>query len=351
MLRLHYGRYHDALLGGTYYHMDTSQQHPMFTALVLGENDFEIIDTVDVANNVGMDPDLKPSYVDQYLAGYRTRIVPRFVGAGDSTYDGTTETSWAFIDTGATYDPVQRLDPGPDNELETADDGELITVFNKSGDTFYLMTNPDNAERTYNGFQINRQKTLFAQLADQHVVHVVTHARQREQQLRRECPGSSSTSDTGQSGVFANPNRAILSDGPMVFDYTHHFKAEGTYRLPFWGGFNLSGIYRYITGAAWGRRTGIRDLDQGPETVRIEERGTRRVDALNNFDFRVEKTFVFGQQSRTAGVFVDIFNVNNQGIPDSDDSQPITDTSGADFGEPIEWIDPRLVRLGVRFTF
>ena len=115
----------------------------------------------------------------------------------------------------------------------------------------------------------------------------------------------------------------------MVFDYTHHFKAEGTYRLPFWGGFNLSGIYRYITGAAWGRRAGIRDLDQGTETVRIEERGTRRVDALNNFDFRVEKTFVFGQQSRTAGVFVDIFNVNNQGIPDSDDSQPITDTSGA----------------------
>ena len=28
VVRLHYGRYHDALLGGTYYHMDTSQQHP-----------------------------------------------------------------------------------------------------------------------------------------------------------------------------------------------------------------------------------------------------------------------------------------------------------------------------------
>jgi len=72
---------------------------------------------------------------------------------------------------------------------------------------------------------------------------------------------------------------------------------------------------------------------------------------LNNFDFRVEKTFLFGQQSRTAGVFLDIFNVNNQGIPDSEASRPVTDTSGDDFGKPREWIDARLFRLGVRFTF
>jgi len=50
-------------------------------------------------------------------------------------------------------------------------------------------------------------------------------------------------------------------------------------------------------------------------------------------------------------VFLDIFNVNNQGIPDSTSSRPYTDTSGAHFGEPRVWIDPRLVRLGVRFTF
>ena len=131
--------------------------------------------------------------------------------------------------------------------------------------------------------------------------------------------GSSSTSDLGQSGAFANPNRGINNDGPAVFDYTHHFKAEGTYRIPAWGGFNVSGIYRYITGAAWGRRATILDLDQGSESVRIEPRGMRRVDARNNVDFRVEKTIVFGQQSRTAGVFLDIFNLNNQGIPDSAD--------------------------------
>jgi hypothetical protein len=350
VVRLHYGRYHDALLGGTYYFMDTSQQHPKYTALVLGTNDFEIIDTIDVANNVGIDPDVKPSYVDQYVAGIERELIPD-LSVQVQYIRRNYENFMAFTDTGATYDPVQRRDPGPDGELDTEDDGELITVFNKSGDTFYLMTNPDNATRTYNGFQIIVRKRFSH---NWQTATSYTWSRTRgtvNNNFGSNAPASSSTSDTGQSGVFANPNRAILSDGPAVFDYTHHFKAEGTYRIPYWGGFNISGIYRYITGAAWGRRAGIRDLDQGSETVRIEPRGTHRVDALNNFDFRVEKTFVFGQQSRTAGVFVDIFNVNNQGIPNSEFSRPIADTSGSTFGEPLGWIDPRLVRLGVRFTF
>ena len=124
---------------------------------MLGENDFEIIDTVDVANNVGMDPDIKPSYVDQYLAGIEHELFPDF-SVQVQYIRRNYKNFMGFIDTGATYDPVQRRDPGPDNELDTADDGELITVYNKSGDTFYLMTNPDGAERTYNGFQINVRK-------------------------------------------------------------------------------------------------------------------------------------------------------------------------------------------------
>ena len=339
------------LLGGTYYHMDTSQQHPKYTAQVNGPDDFTIIDTVDVTNNVGMDPNIKPSYVDQYLAGIEREVFSdlsvqvQYIRRNYKNFMG-------FIDTGATYTPTQLQDPGPDNELGTADDGQFITVYNKSGDTFYEMTNPDGAERTYNGFQINVRKR-FSHNWQTNTSYTWSRTRGNvNNNFGANAAGSSSTSDTGQNGVFANPNRAINDFGPMVFDYTHHFKAEGTYRLPSWGGFNISGIYRYITGAAWGRRAGIRGLDQGTETVRIEPRGTRRVDALNNFDLRVEKTFVLGgQQARTAGLYVDVFNVNNQGIADSESSRPYTDTSGSNFGDPRVWIDPRLVRVGVRFTF
>jgi hypothetical protein len=330
--------------------MDTSQQHPHYTATVNGPNDFTIIDTVDVATNVAIDPNIKPSYVDQYLVGVERELFPdlslqvQYIRRNYRNFMG-------FTDTGATYTPVQLQDPGPDNKLGTADDGQFITVYNKSGDTFYDMTNPPGAERTYNGFQINVRKR-FSHNWQTNTSYTWSRTEGNvNNSFGNNSPGSSGSSDTGQGGVFSNPNRAINSEGPVVFDYTNNFKAEGTYHLPVWGGFNISGIYRYITGAAWGRRAGIRGLDQGSETVRIEPRGTRRVDALNNVDLRVEKTFKFGQQSRTAGVFLDVFNVNNQGIPDSESSRPYTDTSGSSFGDPRVWIDPRLARLGVRFTF
>ena len=104
------------------YHMDTSQQHPKITALVLGPDEFEEIDRVDVANNVGIDPDVKPSYVDQYIAGIEHELMPdlsvqvQYIRRNYKDFMG-------FVDTGAIYDPVQRRDPGPDNTLDTADDG------------------------------------------------------------------------------------------------------------------------------------------------------------------------------------------------------------------------------------
>ena len=123
--------------------MDTSQQHPKFTALVLGETTSKKSTTADVPTNVGIDPDLKPSYVDQYLAGVERELFPdlsvqvQYIRRNFKDFMG-------FIDTGSIYDPVQRPDPGPDGELDTEDDGGLITVFNKSGgETFYLLTNPD----------------------------------------------------------------------------------------------------------------------------------------------------------------------------------------------------------------
>ena len=176
----------------------------------------------------------KPSYVDQYLAGIEHELFPDF-SVQVQYIRRNYENFMGFIDTGATYDPVQRRDPGPDNELDTADDGELITVYNKSGDTFYLMTNPDNATRTYNGFQINVRKR-FSHNWQTNTSYTWSRTRGNvNNNFGANAPAAVRRAILGQSGVFANPNRAILNDGPAVFDYTHHFKAEGTYRIPVLG--------------------------------------------------------------------------------------------------------------------
>jgi hypothetical protein len=159
------------------------------------------------------------------------------------------------------------------------------------------------------------------------------------------------TEGLGQDGIFANPNLRINQDGRSIFDYTHQLKLEGTYHLPYLGGFNLSGYYRYTSGVAWGRRADIIGLDQLQETVRIETRGTRRTDAINRLDFRVDKTFDIAGSSRTLGLVLDIFNVTNQGVISNASQDTVVDTSGSNFGEPLVWTSPRQLRALIRFTF
>jgi hypothetical protein len=110
-------------------------------------------------------------------------------------------------------------------------------------------------------------------------------------------------------------------------------------------------VYRYTTGLAWGRTATIRGLSQGNETVRIEPRGTRRTDPINNVDFRVEKTFPIGASDRRLGIYLDIFNINNQGVIDNGSRTGVIEASGTTFGNPNVWISPRIARLGFRFTF
>ena len=130
----------------------------------------------------------------------------------------------------------------------------------------------------------------------------------------------------------------------------------GTYRIPLWGGLNVSGVYRYHTGVAWGRMVHFNG-DGIPFNifgVRIEPRGTRRLPAISQLDLNAEKTMPVRASTRTqatVSIFCDVFNVNNQGVPDSNQFPPVIVHSGSAFGRPRVWTDPRALRLGARLRF
>jgi hypothetical protein len=112
----------------------------------------------------------------------------------------------------------------------------------------------------------------------------------------------------------------------------------------------VSAVYRYTTGQAWGRTTNVAGFAQGTQRIRIEPMGTRRADAINRLDLRIEKHISVPRVGRL-GLFADIFNVWNQGVPNSNVTNTINDLSGPRFGEPIAWVDPRMLRAGVRLMF
>ena len=351
VVRANYGRYYDALFGGQFEFMDLSQQNPVITAAVLGPNRFLELTRRSPATNLGIDPNIRQSYTDQFLFGIERQLFPDF----SLTAQGISRRFrdfMGFIDTGSVYAAVQRADPGVDGRSGTADDGPLMTVYNLTnpGKEFKLFTNPANAFRDYKAFQLIGTKR-YSHNWQASLSYTWSHTDGTVSNNASTNSGGGSTQGLGQTGAFSDPNHGINSQGDAVFDYTNQVKLDGTYRVPAFGGFNVSAVYRYTTGLAWGRVATIRGLAQGNETVRIEPRGTRRTDPINNLDFRVEKTFPIGSNARQFGVYLDLFNINNQGVIDNGVRTAVIDTSGTTFGNPNNWISPRLARLGLRFTF
>jgi hypothetical protein len=349
--RAHYGRYYDALFGGQFEFMDLTQQNPHITAEVLGPNQFLELSRRSPATNLGIDPNIRQSYIDQFLVGIERQLFPNFSTTVQYIRRNFRDFM-GFVDTGSVYAPTQQRDPGVDGRVGTADDGPLITVFNKTnpGHEFLLFTNPDNAFRDYNGFQLIGTKRYSNNWQAQ-VSYTWSHAHGTVDNRGGTNAGAGGNQGLGQTGGFANPNHAINIDGDVRFDPTHAVKLDGTYRVPVFGGFNVSAVYRYTTGLAWGRIATIRGLAQGSESVRLEPIGTRRTDAVSYVDFRAEKTFPLGTSARQIGVYLDIFNLNNQGVVDNGSRTGVIETAGTSFGNPNVWISPRLARLGLRLTF
>jgi hypothetical protein len=352
VLRANYGRYYDALFGGQFEFMDLTQQSTHITAEVLAPNNFRELTRTTPSTNLGIDPNIKQSYTDQFLVGLERQLFTDF-SLTAQVIGRRFKDIMGFIDTGSIYAPVQKVDPGVDGKSGTADDGALLTVYNLTnpGKEFKLFTNPPNAFRNYKAFQLigakrysnNWQASLsYTWSRTEGTVNNIGGS---------NAGGSSNFQSPGQAGTFTDPNHLINADGPSTFDYTNQVKLDGTYRVPAFGGFNVSGVYRFTTGLAYGRTATIRGLDQGNETVRVEARGTHRTDAINNLDLRVEKTFPVGASDRRIGVYLDLFNINNQGVIDNSARTGVIEASGSTYGNPNIWISPRLARLGLRFTF
>jgi len=344
--RAHYGRYYDTIFSSRIAQADVSGLTPYTWALY--------IDGQFVPQSTNPPPafrvadDLEHSGVDQYVFGVDHQLPARIV----VTAQGIVRRFDAFlglIDEGSSYTPVERRDPGPDGRLATADDGELLQVFalTNPGSRRLAYANPDQASNRYAAAQFVARRPFsgFWQMQASY-----TWSR-NEGTVGNRWHVNAARFDLGSPGRFVNPNSFINAYGRATFDPTHEAKVLGTVRLPWLGGANVSGVYRYTTGNAWGRRARITGLPQGQEPVRIEPQGVRRAEAINRLDLRAEKTFRLGGAGRTLGIFLEGFNVTNQAVPDSDTGQPYVEFSGATFGQPQTWVSPRLLRAALRYTF
>ena len=343
-VKAHYGRYHDPMLNAQFDFMDISQRSPTIVKEFMPDSGYVEVFRSAPPQNRDIDPDLSHSYVDQFVVGVE-RGLPWSVVLQTLYVRRQFRDFMAYVDTGSLWIPVERRDPGPDNRLGTTDDGSVLQVFQQTnpGSEFLLLTNPEGASRDYDALQIVATRPYRSgwQLQTSY-----TWTRNRGTVGNGRWT-TSVAGDTGETGAFLSPNNQINLDGRAPFDHSE-LKVVGWGRLPWWGGFNVGGVFRWFTGTRW-QRSVIWESDLRPlgfETVLVEPRGIRSLPSVKNLDVRLEKTFPLPHTSGTLGVFADVFNVANHATPTR-----VVGTSGRNFGFAGSGVDPRTLRLAVRYTF
>jgi hypothetical protein len=345
VVRAHYGRYHEAFGTIEFQFTDTARQTPQITARVLPDGTFQELTRFTPAGNQFVDSSIKQPYLDQYLLGVERELIPDLSVTAQYIHRESKDL-YGWIDTKSVYAPVQMQDPGPDGRAGTADDGQFLTVYNLTnpGAERRVFTNPGGAWRRYRAFQLIAQKRF-----SKNWQLLAGYTRSKAEGSVNNNQVDNYGGVTVTQNPFINPNYAINAAGRNSLDFPHEFIARGSYHFGVLGGFNFGAAYRYISGSA-ASRTAVFRLSQGNTTVRVEPRGSLKTDATSQADLRFDKTFRLGKDSaRLLSVYLDIFNVNNQGVAFG--FPPVTEASGASFGLPSAWSTPRTYLISGRLNF
>jgi hypothetical protein len=219
--------------------------------------------------------------------------------------------------------PFSFVDPGPDNNLATTADNQVIDTFDRpataASDRVY--TNPAGNDSDY------------------HTVEVALN--------RRFSNGWMVLTSFGHTWRYSGTanyrpaDRLFLDENGQEATTLYNYKLIGRYTLPWDIGF--SGSWKLQSGEQWGRTVSVRFPGDGTRTVQVEPEDTNRAPAVSIIDFRLDKSFQI-RGARLTGM-MDIFNAANYGtVIDWRDTT-------VNYREVTEILDPRIVRFGLRFEF
>jgi hypothetical protein len=304
-----------------------------------------LLQTLGGAGFVKVDPDLKRPYGQEISAHFEQEITEGLSGRVSYVYKNRLN-EWNEVDltrVSAYTIPVTRTDPGPDGVTGTGDD-KTLSLFDRPAATasnrvFTNATDPANdADGQSIELAINRRfKGRWMALA--------SFGYSRLDQFHGV---TSSTSVLDSAGVGRGynwrPNQRLFGDQGSEVSTLWNYKIIGRYVMPF--DIGVSGSWKVQSGRNWGRSLSVALTGAGTETIRVEPVDTRRAPTVGILDLRLDKSVNLpGRGGRLVGM-VDVFNLLN--------SNTVTNfriTTGSTFQEVLALLDPRIVRLGVRWEF
>ena len=291
--------------------------------------------------NRSLDPNLELPYTDEYVAGIDQQVTRdmtvrfNYVRKLERNRMKLQNTAIPF----SAYDiPVLFTDRGRDF-ASTADDRQILlyslepSFLGRRAD--FLTNDPLNRSdfATYNVEVVKRLSNRSQLLTGFDISHYDTWS-------FASAISQDIATDTG--GVPQDPNRLTYNNR---LDYWHwQYKALGSYELPYGVGFSAS--VRVTKGEPYGRTVNTTGLTQGAISLTVEPQGTFFYSTVTLLDMRFTKAVTLGKSFGKLEGLVDLFNLNNSGAILSANNQ-----TGAAFGSVLTTVNPRIARLGVRWTF
>jgi hypothetical protein len=282
--------------------------------------------------------DLKGPYTREWTVSLERELIADLAVSGAYIYKREYDR-YQRINVARPYSaftiPITRTDPGPDGLTGTSDDGGPITYYDYDpafrGPAFeeLMYVNTPGYSDRYHNVELGATKRLsrnWQMLAS----YLLTK--------RDAWQAGSSTGE----GIPESPNAAIF---PKLQVWDRMFKISGSYLLPY--GVQFAAYYGYATGEPRARdvrfTSGLRQLTN--VIVRAEPLGAQRYPSSHIVTMRAEKRVKL-PRGGTVAFQADVANALN-----ADTATGIVSRSGPTYGRITTIVPPRIVGLGVTYSF
>ncbi len=279
--------------------------------------------------------DLKRPYSWEYSLGVQREVIPRLVVSATGYYR-TNRNNIGLKNTAeplAGYTQTTRVTPVIGGYPELSN--QTITVYSAPGTA---STNTLSNYRELNSQYVGLEFTGRYSFAGQNFLSIAYTV------------GKKTGSNLGTTSDLNNPNNLKNSYGPIELDSTNQFRLTGVYMLPL--KFKISGNYIHNTGIPLNPTYTVSGLTQGSATVLLAKIGTYRYPSVDLMDIRFGRVFKIEHFSLEP--FFDMYNLFNKNTTTTANTSVNTQTSTVvpqNFRGVTQNLEPRLVRIGLKFDF
>jgi len=343
-LKGHYGRYYRGIITAEYSaSVATSPGITRAGAYDLETNTFIDPVVTGSSQNQSIDPNYENPYTDQFIASLERELVGD-LGLSLHYVHKRSRRGSAWRDTTGQFEDVTIFDDtGPGATGQAVEVKRIVT---DPAESLFVLSNDERIKTDTNAFTAQLTKRMSR--GWQFVAAYTYLDSKGVLPSTRNGLLSSQTAATRYTDFGQNPNDFVNAGGKLLADRPHTFKTQLVAELPH--GFLIGANYLFQSGRAWARRARISDLGYATAVeINIDERdGSRRVPNQSILDLRLQKSFRFSGdvQFRVFVDFLNLFNTgNHQGVLGR--RVDVEDT----FGVPSDFLLPRRVMLGAKFTF